>query len=545
MSLRPAAALVLLLGLCPAAAAQKFLPDDPIAVDRDDRPVERPGEVELSTTWDVIEHSFWHRPAGRIPAAPNVNTLGEVPDSSWFQNRIGVRELSLEELVRGPNTTGGPAPGTWTVTAGKTQGITPGFTMRDERGDVYFVKFDPVPYPNLSTAADVIATKFFHAFGYFVPENYIAYFRPEQLAIAKDASVRVPGHGRRPMTAADLDDMLSRVPQLPDGRVRCVASLRLPGRPLGPHKYWGTRSDDPNDAFPHEHRRDLRGYRVFSAWLNHDDSRSVNSQDMFLETAGDRGYVKHYLLDFSSSLGSGSDAQRRIAPQNPRAGNEYILEKAPFLKTAFSLGLWERPWRKVKYTVYPEVGRIEADFFEPHAWKPEYPNPAFERMRPSDAFWAARIVSRFSDAAVRALVHAGEFSDPAAEKHLADTLIRRRDKIVAHYFAALGPLAEFRVELEAGQPLLAFDNLGEKAGLGRAEAYAYEWFVLENRTGRLDPLPARGETGAPRLPLPPGSHSYVMARLRARGGPPGWSKSVDVYVRREGTPVVVGIEREE
>ena len=35
--------------------------------------------------------------------------------------------------------------------------------------------------------------------------------------------------------------------------------------------------------------------------------------------------------------------------------------------------------RQVKYTVYPEVGRIEAAFFQPHAWKPEYPNPAFER----------------------------------------------------------------------------------------------------------------------------------------------------------------------
>ncbi len=536
----------LLLFLAPATWAQKFRSDDPLRVDPDDLEVAKPGEMELSTTWDVIEHSFWHRPGGRIPAASNVNTLGEVPDSSWFQNRIGVRDMSIEELVRGPNTTGGPAPGTWTVIGGKTQGITPGFTVRDAKGDVYFVKFDPAPYPNLSTAADVIVTRFFHAFGYFVPENYVAYLRPEQLEISKDAKVRDRGRKeRRPMTHADVDAALSRVAHLPDGRVRCVASLRLSGQPLGPHKYWGTRSDDPNDAFPHEQRRDLRGYRVFSAWLNHDDSRSVNSLDMFVKTEGEQGWVKHYLIDFSSSLGSGSDATRRIAPQNPRAGNEYILERAPILKTAASLGLWERPWRRVEYTIYPEVGRIEADFFQPQAWKPEYPNPAFERMQPADAFWAARIVSRFSDDAVRALVHSGEFTDPAAEKHLADMLIRRRDKIVAHYFREMNPLAEFQVAGLPDAPEIAFENLGERAGLGKAEAYDYEWFVLENRTGRLDPLPARGAAAEPRVALPPGSHSYVMLRLRGRGGPPGWKKSVDVYVRREGMPAIVGLEREE
>jgi hypothetical protein len=264
---------------------------------------------------------------------------------------------------------------------------------------------------------------------------------------------------------------------------------------------------------------------------------------MFLARADGTGHVKHYLIDFSSALGSGSDAARQIAPQNPRAGNEYILELKPILKTAFSLGVWERPWRKVKYDVHTEVGRIEAEFFEPHAWRPEYPNPAFERMRPADGFWAARIVSRFSDDAVHALVATGEFVDAAAEKHLADTLIRRRDKIVAYYFRQLNPLAEFRLEGGA----LAFENLGERAGLARAEAYEYSWHVLENRTGRLDPLEAAtGESAEPRLALPPGGYSYVMARIRTRASESAWKRAVDVYIRNEGgVPSVVGIEREE
>jgi len=541
-----ALAALLALAFAEGAAAQKFLPDDPLLLDRDDLPIAKPRLVELSTAWDVIEHSLWHRPAGHIPPAMNVNTLGEVPDSSWFENRIGVREMPIEELVRGPNTASGPAPGTWTVIDAKTQGITPGFTIRDGKREVYFVKFDPVDYPNLSTAADVVGTTFFHAFGYFVPQNHIVYFRPEQLVISKDAWVRDRGRDtRRPMTQADLDGVLARVARRADGSIRCVASQGLSGQPLGPHKYWGTRGDDPNDVFPHEHRRELRGYRVFAAWLNHDDSRSVNSLDVFSAGADGKGWVKHHLIDFSSALGSGSDAMRRIAPQNPRAGNEYVLEKSPFLKTLFSFGIWERPWRHVEYTVYPEVGRIEAEFFEPDAWRPEYPNPAFERMLPTDAFWAARIVSRFGDQAVRALVATGDFDDPAAERHLAETLIRRRDKIVARYFRALNPLAEFAVEASGADAAVRFENLGQKAGLGHSEAYEYEWFVLENRTGRLDPLPVRGETRERRVAFPQGSHSYVMLRLRTRGSEPAWRKAVDVYLRREGGARVVGIEREE
>ena len=57
------------------------------------------------------------------------------------------------------------------------------------------------------------------------------------------------------------------------------------------------------------------------------------------------------------------------------------------------------------------VGRFEGDAFEPEKWKPEYPNPAFENMRPDDAFWAARIVAKFNDAAMRAIVEKARYTD--------------------------------------------------------------------------------------------------------------------------------------
>ncbi|MDA2930424.1 hypothetical protein MYX84_10835, partial [Acidobacteria bacterium AH-259-O06] len=477
----------------------------------------------------LLEHTFFHRPEDPIPRAMNVNTLGEVPDSSWFTNRIGVRPMSLEELIRGPSKTGGPdISQPLTIIAGKSVGITPGFTLQDSRGDTYFIKFDPRAHPNLSTSADVIVTKFLYAFGYNVPENYVAYLQPAYLRIGPATQVTVEGGKKVPMTREYLEEILSSTSRLPNGSIRAVASRQLRGEPIGPFKFQGTRGDDANDIFPHEHRRELRGYRVFCAWLNHDDSRSLNTLDTYVSD-GDRSYVKHHLIDFSSTLGSGSNPQRQIAPQNLRAGNEYIVEFKPLLKTAVWLGIWERPWRQANYP-YPqfaEIGRLEADFFEPHDWKPEYPNPAFDRMLPEDALWAAKIVAQFSNEAIRALVHLGEYSDSKAEKYLADTLITRRDKVVRYYFRQLNPLDRFRV---VGSTL-EFKNLGQEIGLATPEAYEYEWFVFDNDSEELTPLKERGETKQPSLNLPESRADYLMVRIRTRSRlQPLWKKSVEVYL---------------
>lgn len=523
-----------------APPGPRFLPDDPVRVDPDRLPIAKPKEVDLSTAFDVLENTFKHRARGDVAPAMNINTLGEVPDSSWFTNRIGARAMTVEEIARGAASVGPPdIAGPLTVIAPKSGGITPGFTMRDARGNVYFVKFDPAAHPNLSTAADVIGSRFFHAFGYHVPQNDLAHIRREQLSIDPKATVTVGGR-KRPMTEADLDRNLARAARLPDGRIRIVASLRLPGEPLGPFQYRGTRADDANDVFPHEHRRELRGLRVFAAWLNHDDSRSLNTQDMFV--AGDGGgYVRHHLIDFSSTLGSGSNAEREIAPQNPRAGNEYIMELAPMLRTLFSLGLWERPWRDVRYPEHPGVGRIEADFFQPGAWRPEYPNPAFERMQDEDAFWAAAIVHELSDEGVRAAVAAGDLGNPESERYLVDTLIRRRDKTLAHYFARTNPLAWFAVEGSA----LRFRNLGEEAGVGRAEGYDVEWSEFDNATGRHVPIVSLESVTVPvPVPVPDHTAAFLAARIRTRSATcPAWGRPVTVYLRRGPGWEVVGIER--
>ena len=528
----------LLLLLAATAATPRFLPDDPLLRDPDDMPIDKPAAVELSTAFDVIENTFRHRPHGRIPPAVNINTVGEVPDSSWFTNR---GPLTEDELRRGAGDGSGPADGPWTVVGAKTQGITPGFTMRDGAGRVWFVKFDPPRYPHLATSADVVVSRFFHAFGYNVPHNVPVRFDPARLRVDAAATVAIPSSGgkRRPLVQADVDSIVARVPRLDDGRVLAVASLRVEGQPLGPFEYRGTRGDDPNDVFPHEHRRELRGLRVFAAWLNHDDSRSLNTLDVFVPGADGRGFVRHYLIDFSSTLGAGSDAQRRIAPQNPRAGNEYVVDWGPIARSALSFGLLDRPWRNVRYEEHAQAGHLEADFFRPEHWKPEYPNPAFERMLPEDAFWATKIVARFDEAAVRALVATGEYSDPAAAGHLVRMLVARRDKILRSYLTPLSPLDGFVVSGDT----LAFRHLGIDQGLGTVDGYDYEWSAFDNMTGARMPL-SSGQSTTTVVPRPATDAAFVVVRVRGRSSLPGWRKWVDVFLRNGEAPAVVGVERE-
>ena len=67
-------------------------------------------------------------------------------------------------------------------------------------------------------------------------------------------------------------------------------------------------------------------------------------------------------------------------------------------------------------------------------------------MLADDAFWAAKIIARFSDDAIRAIVKTGDYLSPSAERYLADTLIKRRDKVVAYFFRQLNPLDGFAID---------------------------------------------------------------------------------------------------
>jgi len=528
------------------ASAQKFRPDDPIWTDEDNLNVPDLKSATMADYYDFLENTFFGPGDERRIRAVNVNTLGEVPDSNWFTNRHGRKTMTIEQLVRGPDQGGPSREKKWQVIRNKQGGITPGFRAVDATGTTYQLKFDPLSNPEMATSAEVICTKFFHAIGYFVAEDYLVSFSRDEIELSPKAQFVDLTGKRRPMTAKDVDEILDRAFQGTDGRYRAVASKFIEGTPIGEYRYHGTRPDDPNDIFPHEHRRELRGLRVFSAWLNHDDSRSVNTFDTLVKGNGSQ-FIRHYLFDFGSTLGSAS-----LFAQKPRAGNEYLWEPGPTFKSLFSLGLWVRPWIRVDYPNYPSIGNFEADFFQPEKWKPEYPNPAFKNLTDEDAFWGANLVMAFDDDQVRAIVKTGQLSDPRAEAYLTETLIKRRDKVGRFWLNQVNPLDQIRVDRNA----LVFDNAAVRLlkGIPAADSYQGQWHRFDNHKQTQELAGGKITAKDQRLEIPStafegpsdGVGHYALAAITTHSSHhPNWARPLRVYLRKTGTDVsVVGIERD-
>ena len=528
-------ATVLLLPLISAGLpARKFFDDDPLMKEPPPVNVEKVLDRRISDYYDFFSNSFAklgeQNSKTKFTRAKAVNTLGDAPDSAWYTQRHYWKTMSMEELVRGPGDQNAPdATGQLTVVKAKTEGISPGFTMEDSKGRRYNVKFDPLTNPEMATAADVIVSKFFHALGYNVPENYIFTFSRQQLVVASSAALTDAKGKRRPITDRDVTELLLKVPRTSDGRYRAVASYYLRGKNVREFRYQGTRQDDPNDVVPHEHRRDLRGLSVFCAWLGHDDSRAINNTDFLVEENGIH-FIKHYLIDFGSTSGSAS-----IGPNSPRSG-QYLFAVKPTAAEFFSLGLYVPKWARAHYPNLPAVGRFEAATFDPETWVPEYRNPAFVNRLPDDAFWAAKQVMAFTDEQIRALVKLGKFSDPRAEKWIADCLIIRRDKIGKAFLPKVLPLDRFAVE----DNRLTFEDLAAKHKLAAPRDYAVQWSRFDNNTEQKTPLPGETSLRLPGQIQVAGDGEYFAADIR--GEDP--KKTGTVFLRKNGGNVeVVGVDR--
>jgi hypothetical protein len=337
----------------------------------------------------------------------------------------------------------------------------------------------------------------------------------------------------------DVDGVLARVARRSDGTYRILASKAIAGKDMGPFLYYGTRSDDPNDIHPHEHRRELRGLRVAAAWLNHDDSRSINTRD-FLQDGGGRKLLRHYLIDFGSTLGSGSTQAQGI-----RAGNEYIWEARPTLITMLTFGFYVRPWVKVNYPDLPAIGRFEANFFQPQRWKPEYPNPAFDNARPDDLYWGARHVVAMTDDAILAVVRTAEYTNPEATSYLAQTLITRRDKIAQLWLNAVLPIEEFTLSPNGR---FAFSNIAvDKKVATHGDGYTIEWARFDNTTGTASPVGEIRTTTGLSDTAPAGAldGEYVQVKLTGKHRDhSGWSLPCRVVFRKQAAGwKLVGVER--
>lgn len=477
--------------------------------------------------WDAVDNTvfrpisdFWAiDPAGE---SINVNSLDEVPDSSWFQNRIGTHPLTRDELLSGacgPEKLQVDDPdGAWLVDMGKQNGATPGFRIRTAQGAKYLLKADEANIAERSSAASVIGSRLYYAVGYNTPCESVIYIRPALLKLKPGLTSTDNTGITRPFDQHALDRILARAPWR-NGTVRLEASRWLPNPLLGPFKYEGVRDDDPNDALRHEDRRELRGGRVIAAWLNHFDSREQNTMNTWISLAkgkkqGSPGYVLHYYLDFSDSLGSewAWDGISR------RLGHSYYLDVEHMLEDFGTLGIIERPWDRAQRTKGAELfGYFSVRDFKPEDWHAGYPNPAFGRMRERDAAWMTRILSRFTRDDIHALVELADFTLPAHAKLLEQILYDRQRRILSRYFSRLSPLADVEVR---GDALCAVDLAR------RTRIYPQDKFQYRAEEGEAKPLAVRSDgPDAVCVPLAhrsasPGSPAYRIVSVY-NGATPG------------------------
>jgi hypothetical protein len=528
-------AIVIFL-LCTLAPTQKFYSDDPLQNEPAPRDASGVKARKLDDYYDLAENSFSDRGKPDKKAAPpparNVNTVGEPMDGAWYTHRHYWQPMSSEDLAHGPGGKNPPSSdGRWTITSAKTEGISPGFVMNDSKGDRYFVKFDPMSNPELATGAEMISARVFHALGYHVPDYYLIRFTRENLALGHDVDFVDDAGRKRKMDEADIDRLLARVPPSREGTYRAIGSLQLPGKPKGPFKYFGVRSDDPNDVVPHEHRRELRGMYVFAAWLNHNDCRSINTFDTLVSDGGS-AYLRHYLIDFGSTLGSWSTAAKPA-----RVGGEYYLAFNDAPKQMATLGFLVPHWAKARYPGYSSVGGFDSVAFEPDKWLPDYPNAAFLNRLPDDEFWAAKQVMAFTDEQIRTIVKTAQYSDPKAEQYVAETLIARRDKIGKMFLNRVLPLDKFAVE--KGE--LVFYDASQEHNLNTDGQLQVAWSHFDNQSQKKTPIAPATGFRLPSEALTGSSVSYAAADIW-RGNDK--QKAVIVYLRMEdGSANVVGVDR--
>jgi len=531
------AVLALALAAPVMAARPRFLQDDPIAREPDPADASHVQSFPIHLSWDLISSLFVNEGEPTRGKAKDLNTIDEVPDSSWFTNRIGARPLTVADVARGPDTTGGPV-GRWTIVSGKSEGVRPGFTVKDAAGITWFIKFDAPGYPEQATGAEVVSTQLFWALGYDVAETHVARVRRDDLLIASSATIIV--HGRpRPMTSADVGRILAMVDRGPDGSYRALASKALDGKPVGEFLYYGTRADDANDVVPHEDRRELRAMGVFAAWIDRVDAKAGNTLDTLVTSEG-KAMVRHHPLDFGSTLGSAG-----IAPNEWWEGYESLAGGSPVRKL-FGLGFPIEPWRRFDYPKLRGIGRIEGDHFDPDAWRSRVPNAAYIRADADDKFWAARKLMAMTDAMIATAVRSGQYSDATAEDYLTRTLIKRRDLIRASYLPAINPIVNPALGDEG---TLTFDNAAVMADVAVApREYRATWYTFDNQTGlSLSIGNTVNRQSTMRSPAALTDTVGAFIRIDISGNStdhPAWSIPVRAYFRREARGwTLVGLDR--
>ena len=109
----------------------------------------------------------------------------------------------------------------------------------------------------------------------------------------------------------------------------------------------------------------------------------------------------------------------------------------------------------------PDAAWYESEAFSANGFRPMLQNPAFQRMSVRDGYWAAKILSAFTDEHLRTAVAQGQYRDEKTAAYMTRTLAERRDKICRYWFDRVAPLDFF---IQRGHEIV-WQDLGASRGI--------------------------------------------------------------------------------
>lgn len=286
---------------------------------------------------------------------------GGVQDSSFQTNRSEA-DLAPERVALGACVMPPPEPPFVIKKVNICGGGALGFIGTDALDRKFLVKLDDPDYPELGSTSAIVGSRVLWALGYNVAPIYL---------------VNIDGTGNERL----------------DGK-RGAAALFIDNARGHFHFDW------------FRHRREVRGLRLASAWLN--DTDRIGSNTLVVERDGRATY---YLIDFNSCLGSWQGR-----PKDAWRGHRY----------AWDILLPSPPPTPV---VSPAIGRFDAEF-DPMRWRAQAPNNAFNHMTDADAAWMVERIRRIGEPQLRAIVAEARLTDPSDAQALLEIMLKRRTAIL-------------------------------------------------------------------------------------------------------------------
>lgn len=466
-----------------------FRPDPPI-VDMNDRSgIEQPEKRDYNRYAYTVD-LYLNRQLDNLidpvdpPPAMNVNSLGEVPNSSWFTNRMGIERMTRQEVAQGSAQGGSPRERLpWTVSEIVSTNSNRMLRIIDATGARYTLRFGSDGTHEEAHSAEAIASRLMYASGYNTLESHVVNCIPSDLQV--DSAAAESGAG--PSTD-ELDAFIGALSVRDDGSYRAVAIRSIDGVDCGVAPMTGTRADDPNDLIPHEHRRELRALKMFYAWLGHVDVTPDNTLDAYVE-GEDGSYLKHYLTDFGDCFGTYFLRNTKTHP-----GFEHrMLDIDETATDMFSFGLTVDMWERLGRASEAFASQYyQSELFDIDSWKPVHPVPWFMQMTPQDAFWAARIISQFGDEHLNGAIGAGVISK-SSELYLLDVLKKRRVAILEQVFSEINPLDDFKLEIKRQGVVFDFTNLATRHSIVSKDDLEYDFRIMNKRYDLLIELQMKSQ----------------------------------------------------